>query len=107
MTHLAAVCLALSLLAWTPHGERIVGVDDSGAYIRAEHALEARELCGLVLSHAGPVVVEAGNTGRAAADVARGLCECQAVLAPFLRLLESGVGERIERAKAEALEVIR
>jgi hypothetical protein len=29
------------------------------------------------------------------------------VSAPFLRLLESGVGERIERAKGEALEVLR
>jgi hypothetical protein len=63
VSRLAAICFALSLLAWTPRGELIWGVADSEAYIRAEHALEARELCGLVMSHAGPVVVESGNTG--------------------------------------------
>jgi hypothetical protein len=47
------------------------------------------------------------NTGRSRAEIARGLCECEAVAAPFQRLLESGVGERIERAKGEALEVLR
>jgi len=107
VTRPLAACLALSFLAWTPAGTHIAGVDDSEAYIRAEHALEARQLCGLALSHAGPVVVEAGNTGQSAADVARRLCECEAVAAPFLRLLESGFGERIEAAKTEALEVLR
>jgi hypothetical protein len=99
--------LFCGLVAWTLQGTRIAGVDDSEAYIQAEHELEARELCGLVLSSAGPVLVEAGNTGRSTGELAREACELDAVAAPFLRLLESGVGEQLEVAKFEALEVLR
>jgi hypothetical protein len=105
---LALILLALiSLLAWTPRGTRIAGADDSEAYIQAEHELEARELCALVLSSSGPIMVESGNTGRGTGELAREACELDAVAAPFLRLLESGFGEQLEAAKVEALEVLR
>jgi hypothetical protein len=106
-TRIGALACAVALLAWTPWGVQVWGVADSAAYIQAEHELEARQLCALVLSSSGPIMVESGNTGRDTGELAREACERDAVAAPFLRLLESGVGEQLEVAKFEALEVLR
>lgn len=107
MTRLLAISLTALLLAWTPHGTSIWGVDDSEAYVRAEHAYEARALCTLVLSSTAPVLTRSGNTGAEPVGIAHRLCEHDAVAAPFLRLLESGLGAQLEAAKAQALEAIR